>query len=244
MEDQACQRSSWGYCRPSGIAPRTCEDLSKTWKDKFGHGCNEYGILGLCNADGSNGAGWKSADGTFADASVDGVAANTACCNCGGGKSKLNCTDRPDWKDSVGDACHVYQDYGLCNANGGEGPGWQDDYGDFDTQALSQEGVHARDACCACGRQSNVEPPLDADSSTTMPHVPTPDENVVENVVEKPVVEDDIETGTSMFRIFIGAIIMGTCGLAVWKWTGKSGDDNAHAQNGSRKYGKSSNDGL
>merc|ERR1740121_3475958 len=65
-----------------------CADKPGDWKSSIGSTCADYVSKSYCTADGGYGSGWdKSTDGSFDDWAVNGVAANVACCGCGGGST-------------------------------------------------------------------------------------------------------------------------------------------------------------
>lgn len=96
-----------------------CHDLlngAEAWKDKDGDTCATISNEGWCDF--------------YADFTVDGVGANTACCECGGG-----CDDIAGWKDKNGDDCSTVVSGGNC--------GHADEYKVND--------MGAKQACCGCG---------------------------------------------------------------------------------------------
>merc|ERR1712032_1635438 len=65
-----------------------CADKPSNWLSSAGNTCADYVSKSYCTADGGYGSGWDaSKDGTFDDWAVNGVAANVACCGCGGGST-------------------------------------------------------------------------------------------------------------------------------------------------------------
>ena len=61
-------------------------DTPAGWTNKWGDDCATYGSRGWCESNGTN-------------VGTDGVAAETACCACGGGSTVLVCL--PDVSDLV-----------------------------------------------------------------------------------------------------------------------------------------------
>jgi len=73
---------------PSPAPTPGCADKPGDWKSSIGSTCADYVSKSYCTADGGYGSGWdKSTDGSFDDWAVNGVAANVACCGCGGGST-------------------------------------------------------------------------------------------------------------------------------------------------------------
>merc|ERR1719277_2555927 len=65
-----------------------CEDDPPGWVSSTGLSCNFYKWGQYCTESGGYGLNWDHATlGTFDMWAVDGVAADQACCDCGGGKS-------------------------------------------------------------------------------------------------------------------------------------------------------------
>jgi len=64
-----------------------CDDKPEDWKSLGGSTCVDYVSKSFCTADGAYGSGWKVSDGAFDEWAVNGVAANVACCGCGGGST-------------------------------------------------------------------------------------------------------------------------------------------------------------
>jgi hypothetical protein len=60
------------------------------------------------------------------------------------------CLDAPrEWVSIGGSNCSRYVTEGYCNANGSYGAGWEPSFGTF--SIWSKNGIHATQACCACG---------------------------------------------------------------------------------------------
>merc|ERR1719463_362679 len=74
---------------PSPAPTPGCVDKPGDWKSSYGSTCADYISKSWCTADGGYGSGWVSDDdwGTFDTWAVNGVAANVACCGCGGGST-------------------------------------------------------------------------------------------------------------------------------------------------------------
>jgi hypothetical protein len=124
---------------------QTCWD-QPNWYDSTGDGCAWYEEEHNCEYYGDQ------------FLSIDGLAANDACCTCGGGLSSApalppaddvpGCSDSPyDWFDEYGNRCDWYsldEDYCI-------------KYGDFE----GADGKTPNEACCACGGgfNPNATPP-------------------------------------------------------------------------------------
>jgi len=63
-----------------------CTDTPSDWKSSSGSTCADYVSKAYCTADGGYGSGWDDSS-TFDDWAVNGVAADDACCGCGGGST-------------------------------------------------------------------------------------------------------------------------------------------------------------
>jgi len=64
------------------------EKYGTAWHDDNGWSCRVYASANLCEADGSKGSGWGEGWGAFGGRAQDvGMAADDACCACGGGWS-------------------------------------------------------------------------------------------------------------------------------------------------------------
>merc|ERR1711897_102035 len=74
---------------PSPAPMPGCVDKPGDWKSSYGSTCADYVSKSWCTADGDYGSGWVVNDewGTFDTWAVNGVAANVACCGCGGGST-------------------------------------------------------------------------------------------------------------------------------------------------------------
>merc|ERR1712032_1314625 len=74
---------------PSPAPMPGCVDKPGDWKSSYGSSCADYVSKSWCTPDGDYGSGWGSNDewGTFDTWAVNGVAANVACCGCGGGST-------------------------------------------------------------------------------------------------------------------------------------------------------------
>lgn len=89
VQDESCEDSSWGYCRPSGtnVIPQAvsgCVDVAG-WTDADGDGCVGYAQNSWCTASGGYDLGWHDEWGSFADMMHDGKSPLDACCACGAG---------------------------------------------------------------------------------------------------------------------------------------------------------------
>jgi len=101
-----------------------CHDIQSgtaAWADSDGDTCASISAQGWCDA--------------YAEYTVDGVGANSACCECGGG-----CDDIAGWKDSDGDDCSKIT---TKDSEGQDMCQHADDY--------KVNGVGAKEACCKCG---------------------------------------------------------------------------------------------
>mmetsp|Transcript_45567 Transcript_45567/g.114853 ORF Transcript_45567/g.114853 Transcript_45567/m.114853 type:complete len:225 (+) Transcript_45567:108-782(+) len=146
-----------------------CEDSPETWRDSRGFPCATYVQMSWCTPAGELGTGWKTQWGGFAKWAVDGKAADTACCSCGGG----SCVDSPKfWRDKKGFPCTAYVNMSWCTPSGQPGTGWHKHWGDFADWAV--DGEAADTVCCGCGGAnstvtgeiaSNVESTLDKTAS-------------------------------------------------------------------------------
>ena len=67
----------------------------------------------------------------------------------GSGESAEDCDDA-GFVDSEGDTCRNYVDLGWCTPEGGYGPPWGEDWGEFSDYANS-DGLSAPEVCCGCG---------------------------------------------------------------------------------------------
>lgn len=76
------------------------------------------------------------------------------------GQEASRCEDY-DWSDPDGDDCLMYKQSMWCNATGGPGPGWHDEWGRL--QSFIKNDHTALTACCACGGGKRRD---DEDSST------------------------------------------------------------------------------
>merc|ERR1711897_12012 len=74
---------------PSPAPMPGCVDKPGDWKSSYGSTCADYVSKSWCTPDGDYGSGWVFNDewGTFDTWAVNGVAANVACCGCGGGST-------------------------------------------------------------------------------------------------------------------------------------------------------------
>jgi len=161
IEDMTCEDSDWGYCKPVGAQPTTCQDSPPNWVDAESDSCRDYAFFDWCTKSSEVGRGWNKTWGSLMDFANQGHTAFTACCECGGGTDVTNkCTDKNSWKDSDGDSCETYGKASWCNHMGGYGIGWHQEWGTFaDT---SSNGMSAVNACCACGGGDNPEKPAQA----------------------------------------------------------------------------------
>mmetsp|Transcript_82277 Transcript_82277/g.172269 ORF Transcript_82277/g.172269 Transcript_82277/m.172269 type:complete len:1356 (-) Transcript_82277:98-4165(-) len=85
-----------------------------------------------------------------------------------------DCSDM-DWKDSFGYNCETYANDKLCTSDGGEGSGWNSNWGSLSD--FAKDGKDATDACCACGggslaspgatRRSCIDPSICTSTSST-----------------------------------------------------------------------------
>jgi len=102
-----CQKQQ-GTKAPTVAALKTCKDLP-SWVDAYGESCRSYVKEKACTKNGGYGSGWDSAWGTFADsAPSNGVGANKACCQCGGGSTsgaKSQCVKDIARNGVVGKVC-------------------------------------------------------------------------------------------------------------------------------------------
>lgn len=111
VEDEWCEASRWGYCRPDGPAADNgemesvgagdkhghCTDVTG-WKDLDEEDCQAYASKSYCTEVGGVGLGWNLDWGSFAEFVFPGAqSASAACCACGGGKR-----DDEDWERGEG----------------------------------------------------------------------------------------------------------------------------------------------
>lgn len=115
------------------------------WFDAFGDDCAWYGARAdRCDSFGDSFAG------------TNGLTANEACCECGGGTvtPPPKCDDTPGWVDEYGDGCDWYEEIGSrCDQHGDSYPG--------------PSGEVANQACCVCGGGTTTEESCDDDSTFT-----------------------------------------------------------------------------
>jgi len=72
------------------------------------------------------------------------------------------CFDMPGWESSEGQDCSDYVGKAYCTASRGYGSGWLPHWGTFDLYS-SDDGYDATVACCGCGRDPSMLPPIEAD---------------------------------------------------------------------------------
>jgi len=150
VEDEKCEESDWGYCKPQGLGSTTCRDSPTAWVDVEGDRCADYAQMEYCTAKGDYGNKWDKSWGSFYDFANQGHTALTACCSCGGGIDATNqCKDKKDWTDADGDDCAAYLAKSWCDITGAYGVGWHEEWGTF-ADAFNK-GMTALQACCACG---------------------------------------------------------------------------------------------
>jgi hypothetical protein len=137
-----------------GAEAQTCWD-QPNWYDSTGDGCAWYEGEHNCEYYGDQ------------FLSIDGLAANDACCTCGGGLSSApalllsddvpGCSDNPfDWSDEYGNGCDWYSsDAEYCKK-----------YGDLE----GAYGKTPNEACCACGGgfNPNMIPPKEEEEDDGM----------------------------------------------------------------------------
>lgn len=99
------------------------------WFDIYGNNCAWYAAReGRCDV--------------FSDSyypGINGLTANEACCDCGGGTTTPpRCNDTPGWVDSFGDSCRWYEGNSVdrCFIEG---------------YVVGTDGQTANEACCVCG---------------------------------------------------------------------------------------------
>jgi hypothetical protein len=76
------------------------------------------------------------------------------------------CVDLAGWVSRGGATCADYAARGYC-AHGGYGEGWLPEYGSF-ADWPDAKGVDASKACCVCGAQALVEPPVPPPSAASL----------------------------------------------------------------------------
>lgn len=69
-------------------ARSSCFDDPADWSDTKGFTCEVYATSGYCTASGGYGDGWSALWGDFARYAAADHTANTACCACGGGRTR------------------------------------------------------------------------------------------------------------------------------------------------------------
>lgn len=118
-----------------------CTTEPSGWTDSGGDGCDWYST------------GWRCfVSDLYAD--ENGVSANEACCECGGGAS-ANCVDDTEWVDSTGDGCDWYAEGVLrCQLFGG---------------GFENDGLTAQDACCVCQGTTSTTEVSEKDVTTKPP---------------------------------------------------------------------------
>mmetsp|Transcript_31441 Transcript_31441/g.73437 ORF Transcript_31441/g.73437 Transcript_31441/m.73437 type:complete len:857 (+) Transcript_31441:80-2650(+) len=131
--------------RVSSFESARCSNYPPFWSDIDGTKCDGYRSMRLCNAAGGTGPGWMAGMGTFAKYAADNLTATDVCCACGGG---LRCEEDSEWVDSAGRSCKVYEAERLCTHGGQQGPHWDHQK---PIEAFAKDGLHALEACCACG---------------------------------------------------------------------------------------------
>jgi alpha-tubulin suppressor-like RCC1 family protein len=65
--------------------PQYCQETPDGWESSTGATCERYSN-GWCTPSGGYGSGWYSSYGVFDDWAVNGISADEACCQCGGGQ--------------------------------------------------------------------------------------------------------------------------------------------------------------
>jgi len=150
--DNACCACGGGSI--SQRFPVPCRDFR--WVDSFKYTCADYESNQWCTADGGLGANWKPEWGKLSDYATDGIAADSACCACGGGSTgqrfDVPCRDL-HWVDSFNYTCADYESNQWCTADGELGAQWKTDWGTLSDYAT--DGFAADNACCACGGGSS-----------------------------------------------------------------------------------------
>jgi len=129
-----------------------CE-CKKRWSDGGEH-CNDY----CCNVDNDPIGAWckvkdencEDADWGYCQTSGLGTVVRPM-------QEAHLCQDSPqDWTDADGDGCSMYQQSVWCNATGGVGSGWHEEWGTL--QSFAKQGaVAAPTACCACGGGQRID---------------------------------------------------------------------------------------
>jgi len=129
----------------------------KTWEDSLGK-CDSY----CCNPDNDPLGNWCNVVDKSCELSDWGY-----CQSSGLGtvprplQDAAHCNDRTGengrpWADTDGDTCDAYSNGMYCDARGGPGPGWNEEWGKLEN--FSAAGHTALTACCACGGGIRLNP--------------------------------------------------------------------------------------
>jgi hypothetical protein len=131
-----------------------CATSPSGWTDSGGDGCDWYSSSFRCFL-----------GGLYPD--ENGVDANEACCECGGGAA-ANCEDDSEWVDSAGDGCDWYAD----------GEDRCELFGD----GYENDGKTAQDACCVCQGTTATTVLVAKEATTGTPATESPTESGASSV--------------------------------------------------------------